>query len=122
MFGQKLVSTEKDRTSWQGVSQHVTEISPLQWAFMPFYAHLCPSAPCCPEKDQKAVTAQTAKGPSVLRDRPVLCKSAAAAAAKSLESCPTLCDPIDASPLGSSVPGILQARTLEWVAISFSNA
>ena len=48
--------------------------------------------------------------------------SDAAAAAKSPQSCPTLCDPIDGSPLGSSVPGILQARTLEWVAISFSNA
>ena len=48
--------------------------------------------------------------------------AAAAAAAKSLQSCPTLCDPIDGSPLGSPVPGILQARTLEWVAISFSNA
>ena len=47
---------------------------------------------------------------------------AAAAAAKSLQSCPTLCDPIDGSPQGSPVPGILQARTLEWVAISFSNA
>ena len=46
---------------------------------------------------------------------------AAAAAAKSLQSCPTLCDPIDGSPPGSAVPGILQARTLEWVAISFSN-
>ena len=45
-----------------------------------------------------------------------------AAAAKSLQSCPTLCDPIDGGPLGFSVPGILQARTLEWVAISFSNA
>ena len=44
------------------------------------------------------------------------------AAAKSLQSCPTLCDPIDGSPPGSPVPGILQARTLEWVAISFSNA
>ena len=48
--------------------------------------------------------------------------SAAAAAAKSLQSCPTLCDPIDGSPPGSPVPGILQARTLEWVAISLSNA
>ena len=48
--------------------------------------------------------------------------TAAAAAAKSLQSCPTLCDPIDGSPPGSTVPGILQARTLEWVAISFSNA
>ena len=47
---------------------------------------------------------------------------AAAAAAKSLQSCPTLCDPIDGSPRGSPVSGILQARTLEWVAISFSNA
>ena len=48
--------------------------------------------------------------------------SAAAAAAKSLQSCPTLCDPIDGSPPGSAIPGILQARTLEWVAISFSSA
>ena len=47
---------------------------------------------------------------------------AAAAAAKSVQSCPTLCNPIDGSPPGSPVPGILQARTLEWVAISFSNA
>ena len=45
-----------------------------------------------------------------------------AAAAKSLQLCPTVCDPIDGSPPGSPVPGILQARTLEWVAISFSNA
>ena len=49
-------------------------------------------------------------------------KSAAAAAAKSLQSCQTLCEPIDGSPPGSPVPGILQARTLEWVAISFSDA
>ena len=48
--------------------------------------------------------------------------AAAAAAAKLLQSCLTLCDPIDGSPLGSPVPGIPQARTLEWVAISFSNA
>ena len=46
----------------------------------------------------------------------------AAATAKLLQLCPTLCDPIDGSPPGSPVPGILQARTLEWVAISFSNA
>ena len=46
----------------------------------------------------------------------------ATATAKSLQSCPTLCDPIDVSPWGSPVPGILQARSLEWVAISFSNA
>ena len=52
----------------------------------------------------------------------VAAAAAAAAAAASLQSCPTLCDPIDSSPPGSPVPGILQARTLEWVAISFSNA
>ena len=51
-----------------------------------------------------------------------LCCSHAAAAAKSLQSCPTLCNPIDGSPPSSPVPGILQARTIEWVAISFSNA
>ena len=49
-------------------------------------------------------------------------KGPAAAAAKSLQSCPTLFNPIDVSPPGPAVPGILQARTLEWVAISFSNA
>ena len=48
--------------------------------------------------------------------------NSAAAASKSLQLCLTLCDPIDGSPPGSSVPGILQARTLEWVAIFFSNA
>ena len=51
-----------------------------------------------------------------------LAAAAAAAAAKLFQSCPTLCDPRDGSPTGSAVPGILQARTLEWVAISFSNA
>ena len=49
-------------------------------------------------------------------------QSAAAAAAKSLQLCPTLCDPIDSSPRGSPIPEILQARTLEWVAIAFSSA
>ena len=51
---------------------------------------------------------------------PLICQNAAAAA-KSLQSCPTLCDPTDGSPPGSPIPDILQARTLEWVAISFSN-
>ena len=55
-------------------------------------------------------------------DTTLMAESAAAAAAKLLQSCPTLCDPIDGSPPGFSVPGILQARTLEWVAISFSSA
>ena len=50
------------------------------------------------------------------------CKVITAAAAKSLQSCPILCNPIDSNPPGSPVPGILQVRTLEWVAIAFSNA
>ena len=54
--------------------------------------------------------------------RILLIALAAAAAAKSLQSCPTLCNPIDGSPPGSPVPGSLQARTLEWVAIAFSSA
>ena len=53
---------------------------------------------------------------------PTVLPSTAAAAAKSLQSCPILCDPIDGSPPGSPIPGILQARTLEWIAISFSSA
>ena len=59
--------------------------------------------------------------PGKMEENELLFKSAAAAA-KSLQSCPSLCDPRDGSPPGSPVPGILQARTLEWVAISFSNA
>ena len=58
----------------------------------------------------------------VLKSQSESRSAAAAAAAKSLQSGPTLCDPIDSNLLGSPVPGILQARTLEWVAISFSNA
>ena len=58
----------------------------------------------------------------LLLGRKVMTNLAAAATAKSFQLCPTLCDPIDGSPPGSPVPGILQARTLEWVAISFSNA
>ena len=53
---------------------------------------------------------------------PAAAAAVAAAVAKSCQSCPTLCDPIDSSLPGSPVPGILQARTLQWVAISFSNA
>ena len=60
-----------------------------------------------------------ADAPSLGLSAPVL---AAAAAAKSLQSCTILCGPIDGSPPGSPIPGILQARTLEWVAIAFSNA
>ena len=58
----------------------------------------------------------------LFKEKPFFAWPFAAAAAKSLQSCPTLWDPIDGSPPGSPIPGILQARTLEWVAISFSNA
>ena len=80
------------------------------------------------------VTISFSRGSSRPRDRtPVSCigvrrfnlwatREALSATAKSLQSCPTLCDPIDGSPPGSPVPGILQARTLEWVCISFSSA
>ena len=59
---------------------------------------------------------------ATLKKTKIASAGAAAAAAKSLQSCLTLCDPIDSSPPGSAVPGILQARTLEWVAIAFSSA
>ena len=77
--------------------------------YMYMYMYMCiciAESLCCPPE---TVTA-------------LLIGYAAAAVAKSLQLCSTLCDPIDGSPPGSPVPGILQARTLEWVAISFSNA
>ena len=77
---------------WLGIELWIGKISPVDFERIPL---LCSSLNCCFD---------------------------AATAAKSLQSCPTLCDPIDGSPPGSPVPGILQARTLEWVAISFSNA
>ena len=69
-------------------------------------------------------TREAYPGPQPLKGKTLtlFCLAAAAAAAKSLQSYPTLCDPIDGSPPGSPAPGILQARTLEWVAIAFSNA
>ena len=75
----------------------------------------------CPSQQQTLSSLQWEKFHQVLNwvNGP---EAAAAAAAKSLLSCPTLCNPIDSSPPGSPVPGILQARTLEWVAIYFSNA
>ena len=73
----------------------------------------------------RGMTVQVCCGPLPVKAKSIDClglAAAAAAAAKSLQSCPTLCDPIDGSPPGSAIPGILQARTPEWVAISFSNA
>ena len=82
--------------------------SPLLLPLNPKVCSLCLCLLCCPAQSLVA---------SFLI--PYIC---VAAAAKSLQSCPTLCDPIDGSPPSSPIPGILQARTLEWVAISFSNA
>ena len=83
--------------------------------------------PCSPRDSQESYPTPQFKSTNSLvlsfLYRPTLTSiHAAAAAAKSLQSCPPLCDPIDSSPPDSPVPGILQARTLEWVAISFSNA
>ena len=75
---------------------------------MVWYSHLFQNFP-------QFIVIHTVKGFGIVN-------KAAATAAKLLQSCPTLCDPIDGSPTGSPVPGILQARILEWVAISFSNA
>ena len=84
------------------------------WSGLPFPSPGDPpnpgTEPGSPELEADALTSEPPEKPH------------AAAAAKSLQSCPTLCDPTDGSPPGSAVPGILQARTLEWVAISFSNA
>ena len=66
--------------------------------------------------------AAAAAAAKLLQLCPTLFDPATAATAKSLQSCPTLCDPIDGSPPGSAIPGMFQARTLEWVAISFSKA
>ena len=78
------------------------------------------SSPCRGQKVKKQPQWPAGDG-EACRPEPRL-NRAAAAAAKSLQSCPTLCDPIDGSPTGPAVPGILQARILEWVAISFSSA
>ena len=97
---------------WASLTARAVTRCPLQW-------HVEPLAPICtgPAQDPRG-------GPFTFECFYFLCVIllATAATAKLLQSCPTLCDPIDSSPPGSLVPGILQARTLEWVAISFSNA
>ena len=76
----------------------------------------------CWDRSYQTLRGFSSFGASLLGSAAKLTCMLSAAAAKSIQSCPTLCDPIDGSPAGSPVPGILQARTLEWVAISFSNA
>ena len=71
------------------------------------------------EEGERASLKLNIKKTNIMSSGPIA--AAAAAAAKSCQSCPNLCDPIDSSPTGSSVPGILQTRTLEWVTIAFSD-
>ena len=85
------------------------------------YSFSCLEPVCCSMSSSNCYMVVT-WWPSKGNMRPMKGDINAAAAAKSLQSCPTLCNPIDGSPPGFPVPGFLQARTLEWVAISFSNA
>ena len=83
---------------------------------------VCAFTPYCSPHSYNTALLPTEPRLSVFLSLALHVTSSAATAAKSLQLCPNLCDPIDSSPPGSPVPGILQARTLEWVAISFSNA
>ena len=96
--------------------QHHSSKASILWCSTFFLVQL--SHPYVTTGKTIALTRQTFVG----KVMSVLFNMLSAAAAKSLQSCPALCDPIDGSPPGSAFPGILQARTLEWVAISFSNA
>ena len=89
---------------------------------MPALLHACHSHPTVNSSKENNVKFSCYSGYIFEQSISYRTAAAAAAAAKSLQSCLTLCNPIDGSPPVSPVPGILQARTLEWVAISFSNA
>ena len=95
----------------------ISQASILEWVAIPFYRGSFRTR----DQTQLSLTAGEFFTICVTREGQYFA-AAAAAAAKSLQSCPTLCDLIDGCPPGSPIPGILQARTLEWVAISFSNA
>ena len=107
-------ATERMRHNYWGLG---TTARAPQWE-KPLQREACAleSSPCPPQLEQRPHAAMKTQHSHKHINKYF------AAAAKSLQSCPTLCNPIDGSPPGSSVPGILQARTLEWVAISFSNA
>ena len=100
---------------WTSIMGCVQEQSALCGLLnLPPRSHVCQDELCDLEPTKTSMVSE--------RFQKIILLYYAAAAAKSLQSCPTLCDPIDSSPPGSPMPGILQARTLEWVAISFSNA
>ena len=103
-------------TKWDEISGNIGTSAQITWL------HSLHSQPCWCLVLSTSMMTWTNSLPALILTLFICKPRAAAAAAKSLQSCPTLCDPIDGSPPGSPVPGILQARTLEWVAISFSNA
>ena len=118
----RYVMSDSFATSWTIAHQNPLSMGFLRqeyWNVLPF-----PSPGDLPDAGIEPVcpACQGHSLPPSLQGSPVWvhAAAAAAAAAKSLQSCPTLCNPIDSSPPGSPVPGILQARTLEWVAISFT--
>ena len=103
-------------TKWDEISGNIGTSAQITWL------HSLHAQPCWCLVLSTSMMTWTNSLPALILTLFICKPRAAAAAAKSLQSCPTLCDPIDGSPPGSPVPGILQARTLEWVAISFSNA
>ena len=137
------LSQHQSLFQWVSSSHYVAKVLELQlqhesfqWIFrVDFLWDWLVWFPCCPRDSQKSSPAQQFKSinssvlnllhglalTSIHNTGRNIALTVAAAAAKLLQSCPTLCDPIDGSSPGSPVPGILQARTLEWVAISFSN-
>ena len=117
---------------WAGLSHfsHVRLCNPMDCSsprssvHVIFQAEYWSELPCPPSGDHPnpGIEPTSLKSPVFQESSLLLTPPAAAAvAAKSLQTCPTLCDPIDSSPKGSALPGILQARTLEWVVIFFSN-
>ena len=100
---------------WSGADVKRVSFCPTMWQSCRTWRGLYDITPCCVGEELQVQSGD-------MRIITVTLTSAAAAAAKSHQSCPTLCDPIDGSLPGSPVPGIFQARTLEWVATSFSNA
>ena len=112
--GQEVTfQTRHGTTDWLKIGKGVQQGCILSPCLFNFYAQYIM---------QNASLDESQAGIKIARRNINNLRYAGAAAAKSLQSCPTLCDPIDGSPPGFPVPGILQARTLEWVAISFSNA
>ena len=107
-----LITGETVLPIWKATGQHLSKLQ----MYIPFDSAILPLG------FNSVIFANLQNKKVFIRIHCSIVIATAAAAAKSLQSCPTLCDPIDGSPPGSPIPGILQARTLEWVAISFSNA